>query len=170
MREDMASISAASAGVKNSNFAGSGDATAACACVAAETIDGQFAVSQAAENPAALRVRNVLRSKGAAGAQSCSDMLKTLCGASYGVNLKIRKRQNGLLNGSMGEFAAARRVVYDFLEITHICCVGERVALHGDFYRSDRDRKQMAARQDSRGHCRNGNKSQRTDISGPRGE
>src|SRR5438876_3863984 len=104
MREDMASTSAASAAVKNSNFAGAGEATAACACVAAETIAGQLAVSQAADNPAAIRVRNVLRSKGVVGEQSCSDMLKTVCGASYGVNPKIRKRQNGLSNSSSDEF------------------------------------------------------------------
>src|SRR5258708_9128009 len=100
MREDIASTSTASAAVKNSNFAGSGEAAAACACVAAEAIAGQFAASQAAENPAALRVRNILRSKGVGGEQSCSDMLETLCGASYGVNPKIRKRQNGLLHQS----------------------------------------------------------------------
>jgi hypothetical protein len=59
---------------------------------------GQFAVSQAAENPAALRVRNVLRSNGVAGQQSSSVMLKTVCVAPHGVNPKIRMRQNGLFN------------------------------------------------------------------------
>src|SRR5881394_3955920 len=159
MREDIASTSAASAAVKNSNFAGAGEAAAACACVAAETIAGQLAVSQAAEIPAALRVRNVLRSKGAAEEQSCSDMLKTVCGASHGVNPKIRKGQNGLLDDSSDEFAATRRVVYDFLEITLTYRAGERVALHGDFYGSNRHRKQMAARQDRRGHSRDRNQS-----------
>ena len=93
-------------------------------------------------------MRNVLRSKGAAEEQSCSDMLKTVCGASHGVNPKIGKRQNGLLDGSSDEFAATLRVVYDFLEIILTYRAGERVALHGDFYGSNRHRKQMAARQD----------------------
>src|SRR3989442_75416 len=80
------------------NFFTPGNFSVRRACDAAETIAGQFAVSQAAEIPAALRERKVLRSNGVAGEQSCSSMLKTLCVALHAVNPKIRKRQNGLLN------------------------------------------------------------------------
>src|SRR5262249_30257033 len=82
IRAVIASISTASSGVKNSNFAGFGEAAAACACVAAETIAGHCAVSQAAERPATPRVRKVRRSKGTDGGQSVSDMQKLY--ASYG--------------------------------------------------------------------------------------
>src|SRR5215467_1963963 len=98
MREAIASTSMASSGLKNSNFRGSGEATAACAWVAAETIEGQFAVSQAAEIPAAPMERKLRRSTDGLALRSVSDMGKTLSVVAYAVNPKIQKRQYGFLH------------------------------------------------------------------------
>src|SRR5713226_2399022 len=57
----MASISAASAGVRNSNFGGVADCAAWRACVAAERRAGQFVESHAALRPVPARNRKLRR-------------------------------------------------------------------------------------------------------------
>src|SRR5260370_36575856 len=61
MRAVMASISAASSGVKNSNLGGVAACAAWRACVAAERSAGQFAESHAALRPVPARHRKLRR-------------------------------------------------------------------------------------------------------------